>query len=69
MESEARTEYRVVGVVGEGIHAGRPWSTPARYRATDSELEAEEARQHGNENVRIQKRTVTYTPWEDVADV
>jgi hypothetical protein len=64
---ETRVEYRVVGENRDG-----PWEGRERDDLGGIEREARELSRPGpkpNTKVRIQSRTVTETPWEDVADV
>lgn len=61
-----RTEYRVVGERPDG----RKWGDDAPGGWTNLFAIKQQAREldKRNKNVRIQSRTVTATPWEDVAD-
>lgn len=62
-EKQERTEYRVLGT---DRRTGHNWEgTPHAKRPEDYDLSSLRSR---SDNIRIQKRTVTETPWEDVAD-
>lgn len=63
-----RTEYRVVGVASGGTFAGQPYAGAPRDKLDTAEMEAYEARQRANTNVRIQTRTVKETPWVDLPE-
>jgi hypothetical protein len=61
--AEARTEYRVVGEGGpRGAWEGTPRDDLASVERSAQDL----ARR--NSNVRIERRTVTTTDWEAIAD-
>lgn len=67
-ETTERIEYRVVGnvslpgLLGDGAKFVR--SPVSSRKLVGREVEFE--KKHGSENVRIQSRTVTETPWVDL---
>lgn len=64
--TETRTEYRVVGMEGQRVFvAGGPYDDEHVAGWTVDDL-----RRNGGAglDLRIQKRTVTYTPWEDLTE-
>lgn len=67
-QGETRTEYRVVGDTREGERSVACGGSLAAAKSRGEEL-AEGSRLIAPwTSVRIQKRTVTTTPWEDVTD-
>jgi hypothetical protein len=63
-EAKERTEFRIVGE----RHGGERWEgTPSISSLGSTRRNARELARR-NSVVRIQKRTVTTTPWEDVPD-
>lgn len=64
---EKRVEYRVVGENRDGAWESRPQQDKAVVERAATELTRPGPRP--NRNVRIQRRHVVETPWEDVADV
>jgi hypothetical protein len=66
MSDEKRTEYRVVGENRDGKWEGRPCRERKPVEREAGALSRPGPRP--NTNVRIQKRTVTESDWEDMAD-
>lgn len=59
-----RVEYRVIGERGDGT----PWEgSPQTQVPNDYDFQATVRElSDRNKHVRVQKRTVTQTPWEDI---
>jgi hypothetical protein len=69
MASKGRTEYRVIGE----NDADEQWERPFTENLAEAEREAKNFRdsprtRNWNRWVRIQSRTVTETPWTDLAE-